>query len=162
MRVVLKVSSSNQDWDGGCAFAIVELSEALATLAQRRIAALREQKNVDPDVDEVYYWAASCVECYFSPWGDLICGDEEAEGTGLALAELLDELQVEEKEIVTVPDSFRVPASQIAAVECEQMIIRPDSIAFMAIPKHSSVYVQTAEIPLATLEVAAKASKART
>ena len=41
------------------------------------------------------------------------------------------------------------------------MIIRQDSIAFMAIPKHSSVYVQTAEIPLATLEVATKASKAR-
>ena len=160
MRIVLKVSSSNQDWDGGCAFAVVELSEVLATLAQRRIAALREQKNVDPDVDEVYYWAAPCVE-YFSPWGDLISGDEEAEGTGVALAELLDELQVEEKEIVTVTDSFQVPASQIAAVECAQMIIRQDSIAFMAIPKHSSVYVQTAEIPLATLEVAAKASKAR-
>jgi len=157
---VLKVSSSNQDWGGGCAFAVVELSEVLATLAQRRIAALREQKNVDPDIDEVYYWA-SCVECYFSPWADLISGDEEMEGTGVALAELLDELQIEEKEIVIVTDSFRVPASQIAAVECEQMIIRQDSIAFMAIPKHSSVYVQTAEIPLATLEVAAKASKAR-
>ena len=65
MRIVLKVSSSNQDWGGGCAFAVVELSEVLATLAQRRIAALREQKNVDPDIDEVYYWA-SCVECYFS------------------------------------------------------------------------------------------------
>jgi len=49
----------------------------------------------------VYYWA-SCVECYFSPWADLISGDEEMEGTGVALAELLDELQVEEKEIVTV------------------------------------------------------------
>ena len=138
----------------------MELSEVLATLAQRRSAAQREQKNVDPDIDEVYYWACF-VECYFSPWGDLISGDEEVEGTGVALAELLDELQVEEKEIVTVTDSFQVPASQIAAVECEQMIIRQDSIAFMAIPKHSSVYVQTAEIPLATLEVAAKASKAR-
>ena len=48
MKIVLKVSSGNQDWDGGCAFAVVELSEVLATLAQRRIAALREQKNVDP------------------------------------------------------------------------------------------------------------------
>ena len=86
MRIVLKVSSSNQDWGGGCAFAVVELSEVLATLAQRRIAALREQKNVDYDIDEVYYWA-SCVECYFSPWADLISGDEEMEGTGVALAE---------------------------------------------------------------------------
>jgi sulfur carrier protein ThiS len=101
------------------------------------------------------------VECYFSPWSDLASGDAEVEGAGVALAELLDELQVEKKEIVAVPDSFRVPASQIAAVECEQMIARQDSIAFMAIPKHSSVYVQTAEVPLAILEVAANASEAR-
>src|SRR5215471_10862621 len=98
MRIVLRVSSSNQDWDGGCAFAVIELNEVLATLAQRRIAALREKKNVDLDVDEVYYWA-SWVECYFSPWGDLISGDEEVEGTGVALAELLDELQVERRKL---------------------------------------------------------------
>jgi hypothetical protein len=160
MRIVLKVSSSNPDWDGGCAFAVVGLSEVLATLAQRRIAALREQKIVDPDIDEVYYWA-SFVECYFSPWSDLATGDAEMEGTGVGLAELLAELQIEEKEVVTVPDSFRVPASQMAAVECEQMIVRPDSIALMAIPKHASFYVQTAQIPFALLEAAANDSKAR-
>jgi hypothetical protein len=41
------------------------------------------------------------------------------------------------------------------AVECEQMIVREGSIAFMAIPKHASYYVQTVEIPLAVLEAAA-------
>ena len=41
------------------------------------------------------------------------------------------------------------------AVECEQMIVREGSIAFMAIPKHASYYVQTVEIPLAMLEAAA-------
>jgi hypothetical protein len=58
MRIALKVSSSNQDWDGGCAFALVELNRAVAALALRRIAALREQRKVDPDIDEVYYWAS--------------------------------------------------------------------------------------------------------
>src|SRR5215469_9854118 len=123
MRIVLRVSSSNPDWDGGCAFAVVELSEVLATLAQRRIAALREQKNIDPDIDEVYYWA-SCVECYFSPWTDLASIDQRVEGTSVALTEMLDELKVGEREVVAIPDSFQVPASQIAAVECEQMIVR--------------------------------------
>src|SRR5215471_2184657 len=101
MRIVLKVSSSNQDWDGGCAFAIVELNEVLATLAQRRIAALREQKNIDPDIDEVYYWA-SCVECYFSPWTDLASIDQRVEGTSVALTEMLDELKVGEREVVAI------------------------------------------------------------
>lgn len=160
MRIALKVFSSNQDWDGDCAFAVVELSRALATLALRRIAALKEQKNVDSNIAEVYYWA-SFVECYFSPWTDLASGDERAKGTSVPLAEMLDQLQVEEKEVVTVPDSFRVPASQIAAVECEQMIVSPESIAFMAIPKHASFYVQTAQIPVAVLEVAANDPKTR-
>jgi hypothetical protein len=39
-------------------------------------------------------------------------------------------------------------------VEYEQMIVSQDSIAFMAIPKHASFYVQTAEIPVAVLEAA--------
>jgi len=33
-------------------------------------------------------------------------------------------------------------------------IVREDSIAFMAIPKHVSYYVQTVEIPIAMLEAA--------
>ena len=63
-------------------------------------------------------------------------------------------LPIEEKEIVCVPETFLVPPSQIAAVECAQMIVRKDSIVFMALPKHASFYVQTVEIPLAMLEAA--------
>jgi hypothetical protein len=68
---------------------------------------------------------------------------------------MLDELPIEEKEIVCLPETFQVSPHQVAAVECEQMIVREDSIAFVAIPKHASFYVQTAEIPLAMLEAAA-------
>jgi hypothetical protein len=63
-------------------------------------------------------------------------------------------LPIEEKEIVCVPEAFLAPPSQIAAVECEQMIVREDSIVFMAIPKHASFYVRTVETPLAMLEAA--------
>ena len=37
---------------------------------------------------------------------------------------------------------------------------REDSIALMAIPKHASFYVQTAQVPFALLEAAANDSKA--
>jgi hypothetical protein len=66
MRVALRVSSSYEHWDGGCEFALVEVTPELAALALRRIAALRAQKSVDPDIDETYYWT-SCVKCYFCP-----------------------------------------------------------------------------------------------
>jgi hypothetical protein len=76
----------------------------------------------------------------------------------MTLEEMLDELAIEEKEIACVPESLQVSPHQIIAVECEEMIVRLDSIVFMAIPKHASFYVQTVEIPLAMLEVAAPTS----
>jgi sulfur carrier protein ThiS len=156
MRIILKVSSSNEHCNGGCEFALLDLTPELARLAVGRIATLREQKSLDPDIDEVYYWAYFAE--YFSPWKDPASTGEEVEGTGMTLEEMLDELAIEEKEIACVPETFQVPPHQIAAVECEQIIVRLDSIVFMAIPKHASFYVQTVELPLAMLEAAAATS----
>ncbi len=159
MRIKLKVSSGTEYCDGGCEFALVDLTPELAGLALGRIATLREQKNLDPDIDEAYYWAYFAE--YFSPREDLASSGKEVEGTRVAAEGMLDELPIEEKEIVCVPETFQVSPCQIAAVECEQMIVREDSIAFMAIPKHASFYVQTGEIPLAMLEAAAGPSALR-
>ena len=71
-----------------------------------------------------------------------------------AVGDMLDELKIEDNGVVSVPENFHVAPSQ-CAVECEQMIVRTDAIAFMAIPKHGSVRVETREIPLAMLEAAA-------
>jgi hypothetical protein len=122
MRILLKVTSSNEYCDGGCEFALVDLTPDLASLALRRIAALREQKILDPNVDEVYYWAYF-VACYFSPYASLAIDDQEVEGTCIGLGELLGNLQIEEREVVHVPEIFQVPSSHIAAVECEKMIV---------------------------------------
>jgi hypothetical protein len=152
MRIVLKVSSNNEHCNGDCEFALLDLTPELARLAIRRIATLREQKSLDPDVDEVYYWAYFAE--YFSPWKEIASPGGEVEGTTVTLEGMLDDLSIEEKEIVCVPETFDVPPHQIASVECERMLVRLDSIAFMAVPKHASFYVQTVEIPLAMLEAA--------
>jgi hypothetical protein len=65
---------------------------------------------------------------------------------------MLDNLRIEEREVVTVPECFQVPSHQVAAVECEKMLVRADSIAFSAIPKHSSFYVRTVEVLINALE----------
>jgi hypothetical protein len=161
MRIVLKVSSSNKHYDGGCGFALVDLIPELAALALQRIAALREQKTVDPNIDETSYWAYF-VACYFSPYAGLAIDDQEVEGTCIASGDMLDNLQIEEKEVVTVPECFQVPSSQIAAVECEKMVVRSSSIAFTAIPKHASFRVHTVEIPLPMLEAALAISPSAT
>ena len=73
----------------------------------------------------------------------------------LAVIDMIERLRIEVTEIVIVPETFEVPPSQVAAVECEHMIVRADSIAFIAIPKHASIYVQTREITIPILEAAA-------
>ena len=153
MRLLLKVTSSNEYDDGGCELALLDLTPELAALALQRIAALREQKTLDPNIDEASYWAYF-VACYFSPYASLATDDQEVEGTCIALGDMLDSLQIEEKEVVTVPECFQVHSSQVAAVECEKMLARSDSIAFTAIPKHASFRVHTVEIPLPMLEAA--------
>jgi hypothetical protein len=47
-------TSNNEYCDGGCEFALVDLTPELAALALGRIATLREQKNLDPDIIEIY------------------------------------------------------------------------------------------------------------
>ena len=153
MRILLKVTSSNEYCDGGCEFALVVLSPELAALALQRIAALRDQRTLDPNVDETSYWAYFAA-CYFSPYAGLAIGNKDVEGTSVSIGDMLDDLPIEEREVVHIPEIFQVPSSQTAAVECEKMLVRADSIAFTAIPKHASFYVQTVEIPIATLEAA--------
>ena len=146
MRVVLKVTSSNENYNGGCEYALLDLTPDLASLALRRIAVLKEQKNLDPDIDETYYWAYF-VDCYFDPWAESAEDVKEGEGTNSAVGDTLDELKIEDNGVVSVPENFHVAPSQYAAVESEQMVVRADAIAFMAIPKHCSVRVQTARNP---------------
>jgi hypothetical protein len=161
MRIVLKVTSSNEYCDGGCEFALVDLTHELATLALRRIAVLRELKVFDPDILETYYWT-HFVDCYFSPYADLSIDDNMAESASIPLVDALDQLQIEEGEVVCVPDAFQVPSGQIANVECGQMLVRQDGIAFTAIPKHASFHVETVEVPFDMLVAALAISPSTT
>ena len=157
MRIALKVTSSNEYCNGGCEFALLDLTPEVASLALRRIATLREQKNLDPDIDETYFWAYF-VDCYFDPWAESPEDDKKVESTGSAVGDMIAELEIEDNEVVRVPESFQVPPRQCAVVESEQMVVHVDSISFTAIPRYASLRVQTAEIPITMLEAAAAAA----
>ena len=152
MRVILKVTSGNEHYSGGCEYALLDLTPELAALALRRIAVLKEFAKLDPDIDETYYWG-HCVICYFDPWAGSEV--EDRENTSAGLEDKLDELKIEENGVARVAEDFCVAPSQCAAVECERMIARADSVAFTAIPKHCSFRVETREVPLAMLKAAA-------
>jgi hypothetical protein len=150
VRVVLKTWSSNPEYSGGCDYAVVDISEEFATLALRRIGVLCEQKAVDPSLNETYYWDSSAE--YFSPWATRVSQPSELQESGVELEKTLDDLEADTREVVTATADFRVLDSQIAVVECAQMIVRADGIAFNALLRHTDIYVTTAEISKQVLE----------
>ena len=150
MRVILRVWSTNPYYSAGCDYAVAEITEELAKLILRRLNLLRDQKTLDPSICEIYYWDYSAQ--YFSPCVNQ-CGEpDEVEVASFELEKTLEELQADTCEMVSVPDDFHVPDSQIASVECAQMIVREEGIAFTAIPKHTDIYLTTAEIPKQVLD----------
>ncbi len=156
MRLVLKVTSGNEHSSGGCEYALLDLTPELTALGLRRIAVLKELNKTDPLIDETCYWAHFVV-CYFDPWAAPEV--EDREDTSPGLGDKLDELKIEENGVVCVGENFCVAPNQCAAVECERMIARADSVAFTAIPRHCSFRVETREVPLAMLEAPAAATR---
>jgi hypothetical protein len=147
VRVILRVWST-PDCDAGCDYAVLEITEELAKLMVRRLNVLREQRDLDPSICETYYWDYSVQ--YFSPRVNQPTQSHEVACRELEKA--IEELQIDSCEVVSVPDDFCVSDSQIATVECAQMIVREEGIAFTAIPKHTDIYLTTAEIPKQLLD----------
>lgn len=147
MKLISLVTCSDDVF--GCDYAMVDLTPKLAGLALSRLAILKEQKHFDVGLVESYFWEDR-VE-YFSPW----LAEEEKDAD--TLADTLDRLLAVAGEWMEAPADFSIPDSLKARVECCQMVARESGIAFVAIPKHTSSYVFTAEIPLPLLESVAAA-----
>jgi hypothetical protein len=142
MRLMVNVSSRNENDDGGCVLSVIDLTPGLAKLALRRIEDLGAIQARDRDADEIYYWNYDAV--FFDPFPD---AGGNPEGSAIEADELLNRLAATGNDFVEVGATFKVPESQIAAVDCCQMIVRKDGMAFVAIPKQASFYVETIEIP---------------
>ncbi len=152
MKMVMNVSSRNENDDGGCVLACIDLTPQLAELALRRVETLAELLARDRDADEIYYWNYDAV--FFDPFLGPGGGPEGA--STAANEQLLDRLEKAANDFVEVDGAFHILTGQIAAIECGQMIVRKEGVAFVAIPKHASFYVETAEVPAEVLRRAAK------
>ena len=150
MRVVLKTWSSNPEYSGGCDYAVVEVGEEFAKLALRRISVLCEKKALDSSLYETHYWDSSAE--YFSPWVNRASRPTEVQESGVELEKTLEDLEVDMREAVMAPGDFRVPESHFGTVECAQMIVHEEGIAFHALLRHTDIYVTTAEISKHVLE----------
>jgi hypothetical protein len=147
MKLVSLVTGGDDAF--GCDYVLVNLTSNSAQLACRRVAMLKEQKHMDDSLVESYFWDAYAD--YFSP----SLAEQETEAD--ALAEALEQLPAVARDWMEAPAEFSIPDSVKAPVECSQMLVGEAGVAFLAIPKHTSSYVYSAEVPLAVLERVAAA-----
>ena len=89
MNVVLKVSSSNENYSGGCDYAFIDLTAEVAALALRRIRTLRTLKDLDSEIDEIYYWT-HFIRCFVSRFAGLTSTGREVESGGSAIGDWLE------------------------------------------------------------------------
>ena len=146
MKLISCVSSGS-DNTFGCEYASVELTPALARLALSRMRMFKELKITDPQLDEMHFWDYHAE--YFSPW------NAESDDQADSMVERLGALPAVATDLMEAPTGFSVPESFLRRVECCQMIVAENSIAFVAVPKHASHYVRTAEISSQVVEAAA-------
>lgn len=151
MKLISRVTCPDEISD--CDYALIDLTPDLAWLSLSRIARLKEHKASDSDLLEIYFWDYHAL--YFSPWIAEDCREADA------LAGMIERLPCASLDLSLAPDNFTVSEELYTWVECCQMIAREEGIAFLAIAKHTSFYISTAEIPVTLLaKAAAEGSRA--
>ena len=160
MHLILNVHSSNPHYNGGCDYAVVELTPALAKRIRSRVALARKARQKDNDLWELYFWGGTAA--FFDH--NILNACQEAIATAgrrrrnkAALDWLTD---FEGREYAVVPAGVDLNAHEAQRTEYDQMIIQVSpsslreefSIIWTATPKHADLDVTTGELPLAAME----------
>lgn len=145
--VLLKVTSSNEDYSAGCDYAVVEMTPPLAQQCLMRIALLKELKSRQDALHEMHYWDN---EPRFFRWFDGLETLRDVE-----LQEPVD--QVLDKHSSCIPDApIRIPEDAVQGTDCLYMVVGENEVYWEAIPRHAAIRVSTAEIDRKTLEKVAR------
>ena len=161
MHIVLDTHSSNSEYNCDCDYAVVELTPALVDGVRRRVELVRQAGQQDNDLYELYFWGGTAAFYDLS----LIdaCEEALASSAGAADADKADcdwMAKFDEHGHALLPAGVDLEKLKPQRTECDQVIIRwsPWShnprfeVAWTTIPKHSDIYVNTSDLPLADLE----------
>lgn len=152
MRIFLRTFSTNEDWNGDCDYAVVDVTPELAAIALRRVNRLNRIQAKDDPLVEMYYWDHSAV--YFA------CFDWFEEIEDPQTRELVSGI-IWNGDPWIETSHVEIPESAIPRTEGKQMIVRDDAIAWACYPKHSDVQITTAEVPLDVLKQALQSTPAK-
>lgn len=137
--LVIGATSSNENWNGDCDYATITVNEYLREAVNRRRKIFTEAKSLDDDLLEMYFWdyTPDFITPYLDSYGEFETKFEK----------MLEDGQTGIEDVWILPGSLQIPETAVQRVECTQMTVRKEGVAWTTIPKHSDVYVTTREIP---------------
>lgn len=137
-KLILSTTSSNEHWNGDCDYAVVQVDNVLANKVWIRQRLFEKIKLADSNLYKMYFW--DWDPAFFSP---------DIDKLDLGFTDEFEKRlnDAGNGDIWTMPEAFEFPKEAFVKVECTQMIVREDGVAWVTIPKHSSVYVTTVEVP---------------
>jgi hypothetical protein len=148
--IILATNSTDENFNGDCDYAVVQLTLELVDQVRRRVELARQAGCQDDDLCELYFWGGT-AEFYDSglldACQDAVAGDQAVQDWLTAL---------EQNGHALMPPAADLASCQPQRTECDQMVVRrcPSryEIAWTASPRHTDVCVTTRDLPLAALE----------
>lgn len=129
---ISKVYSGEDDYCDAD-WATLEISPGCAWLMLQRMDMAAAQKSRDGDLYALTFWDSLPTFVRYDTLPEELAG------------------KVEDEELVLLDHPLPVAENNIAAVECGQVIVRPDEIYWKAYLKHTSIALETATLPRALL-----------
>jgi hypothetical protein len=150
VAIILATHSTDENFNGDCDYAVVQLTPELVDQVHRRVELARQAGQQDDDLYELNFWGGT-AEFYDS---DLLEACQEAIAADQTAKDWLSGL--EQNGHALLPPTADLAACQSQQVECDRMVVRrcPSryEIAWTASPRHTNVDVTTRDLPLTALE----------
>lgn len=145
MILILSTSSSDENFNGDCDYAVVNLTPELARLAISRIDMVRKAKAKDKGVYSIDFRDYSAGYVGFS---------EKVE-------ELLEACPTIPRSDIRHAEKVDIPEEAYQSTIADTMVATDDEVSWETIPRHSNVTVETAGLPLRYLEALAGTTSRR-
>jgi hypothetical protein len=151
MRLLLKTTSTNPEYDGDCRCAVLDLTPERVAQITAHVKVARQAAAASDTLWELYFWGDGPT---FHAQKLIDACDEVARDSG-GVDPGDWERRLQEKGLLRLPDGVDLERFEAQRTECDQQIVRCQraggrlafEIAWTASPKHTNLYVTTEAIP---------------
>lgn len=150
MKLLLKTTSTNPEYDGDCRCAVLDLTPERQAQIAAHVAVARWAAEASDDLWELYFWGDGPT---FHDQ-ELVDACEEAAVASESMSPGDWEDRLQKKGFAPLPDEIDLERFEAQPTECDQEIVRcrragdkrAFEIAWIASPKHTDLYVTTEAI----------------